>query len=92
MSDWSDMSIHMLQQAFPDRPTEEEYRVLLCILAPLMSRRNLTDLMIVYTGRADYKVANDVLGVHGAPPANEEVQRVQHLLDGAGFDIWLRDA
>ncbi len=90
MVDFITMSIDMLRRAFPKAPTETEYLALLQIMGPHMSHRVLADLMIEYTGRDDAKVANEVLGIYSTTLDEEEVERVQRLLDGAGFDNWLR--
>lgn len=92
MSDYITMSIDMLRQAFPKPPTNSEYLALMRIMAPHMSQRNLADVLVIFTGRDDAKVANDVLGIGGMALDEQEVQRVQRLLDGAGFEVWLRDA
>jgi hypothetical protein len=92
MSDYIAMSIDMLQRAFPERPTDREYLALMRIMGPHMSQRNLAEVLVIFTGRDDARVANDVLGIDGMVLDEREVERVQRLLDGAGFDVWLRDA
>jgi hypothetical protein len=90
MSDYFTMSIDMLRRAFPAPPSDREYRAILRIMGPHMSHRNLADVMIVFTGREDWKVANDVLGIYSGALDDDELQRVQRLLDAAGFEGWLR--
>lgn len=92
MSDYITMSIDMLQRAFPAPPTDSEYLALMRILAPHMSQRNLADVVFIFTGRDYARVRNDVLGIDGMALDEQELGKVQHRLDSAGFDVWLRDA
>ncbi len=72
--------------------SDAEYLAVLRILRPHMSVRNLTEVVVLLTGRDSARVYNDVLGIDGLEMEARVIDAVQTSLTRAGFDQWLRDA
>lgn len=82
----------LLKKAFPNGIEDDIYFPLLEILEPELSDRNLAIVISNFTGKEYHIVLNDVYQVKSQSFENDLVlNKVQSVLDAAGFQQWLEE-
>jgi hypothetical protein len=78
---------NLLDRAFPDPLTNEEYVSILHVLSENLSQRAIASVVQCMVDRDYYAVWNDVLGVQSATgaPARSGVTRVRERLQACGY-------
>lgn len=89
MADYIEPTIRMLKKAFPIDPVGDEYFAMLRMMAPYMSQRNLAEVVSICFNRDYALVYNDVLGNDGKMIDSLILDRVEILMNNAGFEQWV---
>ncbi|RKG64686.1 DUF3349 domain-containing protein [Corallococcus exercitus] len=81
----------LVERAFPEGVTKDDYWPLLAVLYPYMSERALARVVGHFVGQPYELVLNDIYGVNAKTLPSDRVDAVRARLVAAGLDEWDRE-
>lgn len=82
----------LINCAFPEGLSTENYFPLLALLEPQMSDRNLAETIAYFTKRDYSEILNDIYAVKSTSvPSTEAMNKVKNRLLACGYEVWLNE-